>query len=286
MARPLRIEFPGAVYHVISRGNGRQTIFRDNWDRERFLSVFALVVERYNFICHAYCLMSNHFHLLLETPDGNISQGMRQLNSQYSQGFNRRHETVGHVVQGRYRSVLVEKESYLLELCRYVVLNPVRAGLVENPFQWKWSSYRATTAISTAEVPDFLSVDWILSLFSAKDRRKAISAYRRFVRAGLNVPGTLAERFKKDLILGDERFVGRFRELLRGKSVLKEIPRVQRFAARPPLEEIFRGATDKRSRNRSICEAHVHHGYKMNEIAQLLGIHYSTVSRVLGKAEM
>src|SRR4030042_5793823 len=129
MARPLRIEFPGAVYHVTSRGNARQTIFIDDEDRGGFLDLLSIVVERFNWICHAYCLMGNHYHLLIETPDGNLSKGMRELNGIYTQHFNRRHGRVGHVFQGRFKAILVEKDSYLLELCRYIVLNPVRAGI-------------------------------------------------------------------------------------------------------------------------------------------------------------
>ena len=154
MARPLRLEFPGALYHVTSRGNQRGNIFDDNDDRRQFLLVLQEVCHRYNWICHAYCLMSNHYHLLIETPDGNLSQGMRQLNGVYTQYFNRRHGRVGHVFQGRYKGILVDKNSYLLELARYIVLNPVRAGLVRSAREWPWSSYRATAGLT--ECPGWL----------------------------------------------------------------------------------------------------------------------------------
>ena len=133
MARPLRIEFPGALYHVTSRGNARQRVFRDDEDREMFLATLAWVVERFGWRCHAYCLMDNHIHLLIETPQPNLSRGMRQLNGVYTQPFNRRHRKVGHLFQGRFKAVLVEKERYLLELARYIVLNPVRAKMVKTP---------------------------------------------------------------------------------------------------------------------------------------------------------
>jgi REP-associated tyrosine transposase len=126
MARPLRLEFPGAIYHLTGRGNARQKIFFADPDRELFLDTFGGVVSRYGWICHAYCLMANHYHLLVETPKANLSLGMRQLNGVYTQAFNRRHKRVGHLFQGRFKAILVEKESYLLELCRYIVLNPVR----------------------------------------------------------------------------------------------------------------------------------------------------------------
>ena len=126
MARPLRLEFPGAIYHLTSRGNARQKVFFTAGDRESFLNTLAGVVSRYHWICHAYCLMANHYHLLVETPKGNLSIGMRQLNGIYTQSFNRRHNRVGHLFQGRFKAIVVERDSHLLELCRYIVLNPAR----------------------------------------------------------------------------------------------------------------------------------------------------------------
>lgn len=130
MARPLRLEFPGAIYHVTSRGNARNAIFLDDEDRVLFLACLGAVVTRFGWWCHAYCLMDNHYHLLIETPEGDLSRGMRQLNGVYTQRFNRRHGRAGHVFQGRFKAIVVDRDSYLLELCRYVVLNPIRAGMV------------------------------------------------------------------------------------------------------------------------------------------------------------
>ena len=143
MSRPIRIEFSGALYHVTSRGDRREAIYEDDVDRERFLSVLGQVSEDFNWVCHAWCLMDNHYHLLIETPDGNLSKGMRQLNGVYTQYSNRRHRRVGHLFQGRYKAILIDGDSYLLELARYVVLNPVRAGMVKGPGEWPWSSYLA-----------------------------------------------------------------------------------------------------------------------------------------------
>src|ERR1044071_3112449 len=128
MARPLRLEFPGAIYHLTSRGNARHKVFFTDADRELFLKTLTGVVRRYDWVCHAYCLMADHYHLLVETPKANLSIGMRQLNGMYTQAFNRRHKRVGHLFQGRFTAILVEKESHLLELCRYIVLNPARNG--------------------------------------------------------------------------------------------------------------------------------------------------------------
>jgi len=131
MARPLRIEYEGAVYHVTARGNARSDIYLSDSDRELFLDALAYVVDRFGWVCHAYCLMDNHYHLMIETPQANLSRGMGQLNGIYTQRFNRKHDRVGHVYQGRFKSIVVDKESYLLELSRYVVLNPVRKDRVE-----------------------------------------------------------------------------------------------------------------------------------------------------------
>ena len=140
MARPIRLEFPGELYHIASRGDRRDDIYEIDADRKSFQSLFENVCADNNWVCHGYCLMSNHYHLLVETPDGNLSRGMQQLNGVYTQLFNRVHNRMGYVFQGRYKAIHVEKEDYLLELCRYVVLNPVRAGMVRSAREWKWSS--------------------------------------------------------------------------------------------------------------------------------------------------
>lgn len=169
MARPLRIEYPGAIFHVTARGNASQAIFQDDKDRQRFLGIHGDVVMRFNWICHAFCLMTNHYHLLIETVEANLSAGMRQVNGIYTQYINHRHHSTGHVFQGRFKAILVDKEAYLLELCRYIVLNPVRASMVEEPCSYQWSSYKAT--MGKGKPLNFLSTDWILSLFGEKRSR-------------------------------------------------------------------------------------------------------------------
>ncbi|MFN3480992.1 MAG: REP-associated tyrosine transposase, partial [Thermodesulfovibrionales bacterium] len=181
MARPLRIEYEGAVYHVTSRGNRQKPIFKDEVDRELFLSILEDVNKRYNWLCHAYCLMNNHYHLIIETPEGNLSKGMRQLNGVYTQMFNKRHKKVGHIFQGRYKAILIQKESHLLEACRYVVLNPVRAKIVQKPEDWKWSSYRGTVGLDNPH--SCLTTEWILGQYS-KRKRQAEKKYSEFVKAG------------------------------------------------------------------------------------------------------
>src|SRR5471032_3016666 len=184
MTRPLRLEFAGALYHITARGDRKVDIYRDDTDRAVWLQTLADVCARFNFVVHGFCQMGNHYHLLLETMDANLAPGMRQLNGVYSQYFNRRHALVVHVFQGRYKAILVQKESYLLELGRYIVLNPVRAHVVALPEEWPWSSYRLM--VSAAVAPPWLNTSWILAKFGAA-HAEAVDAYRRFVLAGVGL---------------------------------------------------------------------------------------------------
>lgn len=279
MARPLRIEYPGAVYHLTSRGNAFNDIYRDEIDRANFLDILNEIAKRYNWLCHAYCLMSNHYHLIVETTDANLSLGMRQLNGIYTQRFNKRHGLSGHVFQGRYKAILVDKDNYLLELCRYVVLNPVRANLVDLPERWKWGSYRETAGIS--KVSEFLTVDWLLSLFGS-DKKIAQQQYRKFVRAGISKKPPWDE-LEGQILLGSKEFVRQFKDLLKEKENLIEIPRQQRYVGRPDIEEIFADGENitKTSRNDKIYEAHIKYGYTLKEVSDFLGLHYTTVSKVV-----
>ncbi len=281
MARPLRIEFPGAVYHVTSRGNARQNIFFDDVDRQVFLKVLGNVVEKYNWLCHAFCLLDNHYHILVETQDPNLSLGMRQLNGVYTQRINIRHHRVGHLFQGRYKAILVEKNEHLLELCRYIVLNPVRADMVREPRQWQWSSYTATAyAIKPA---DFLSISWILSQF-AKNTNDARKIYRKFVAEGL-VKQELSpwKKLVGQIVFGGADFVADIQSRLSDAREIGEIPRAQRFPGRPALEDLFpnQKKKDKIVRNKQIKTAHMQYGYTLKEIADQLHIHYTTVSKVM-----
>ena len=178
MARPLRLEFPGALYHVTSRGNAQQAIFLDDDDRTSFLEELIRTIQRFHWICYGYCLMDNHYHLILETPEANLSRGMRQLNGIYTQRHNHRHTRVGHVFQGRYKAILVERDSHLLELARYVVLNPVRAGLCATAEAHPWSSYCATAGLT--DCPTWLAAERLLEHFGTH-RAQTLPAYQQFV---------------------------------------------------------------------------------------------------------
>jgi REP element-mobilizing transposase RayT len=279
MARPLRIEYDGALYHVASRGNARKAIYRDDEDRRIFLETLLYVNKRYNWLCHAYCLMNNHYHLIIETPDGNLSKGMRQLNGVYTQQYNKRHDRVGHIFQGRYKAILIEKESYLLEVCRYVVLNPVRAKAVVSPEEWRWSSYHGTSGMEKPH--PCLMTDWVLGQFSTR-KGLAEKKYREFVAAGIGEV-TIWKKVKAGSILGGDEFIDTLMGYIKGQRDIREIPKSQRYINRLGLKEIFLdGVVNMKSkRDKKIREAADKHGYSQKEVADYLGLHYSTISRLV-----
>ncbi len=283
MARPLRIEYPGAVYQVTSRGNEKKPVFKDEQDRLNFLNTLQHAGKRYNWICHAYCLMTNHYHLLIETPDGNLSIGMRQLNGVYTQLFNNWHGRTGHLFQGRYKAILIQKDSHLLEVCRYVVLNPVRAKMVETPEGYRWSSYLATAG-RTKPHP-CLTTDWVLGQFSGK-RGKAEQEYRQFVKWGIGKQSVWTD-VRGQTILGEEDFADRFIDHLRKHKEVPEITRSQKYLKRPALEKLFSEdiLRNKRKRDRRIADAVERHGYLQRELADHLRLNYATVSRLVSAQE-
>lgn len=183
MSRPPRPLVQDAFYHVTARGNRKAKIYLDERDYLTWHDLVALTADKFGFICHAYCQMPNHFHLLLQTPLPNLSDGMHFLNCVYSQNFNVRHGLTGHVFQGRFHSVLLEQEAHFLELARYITLNPVRAGMVASALDWRWSSYRATAGLIAA--PEWLDVATIRKRFHGDSDEQRICAYRSFVAAGL-----------------------------------------------------------------------------------------------------
>jgi putative transposase len=234
MARPLRLEFPGALYHVISRGNEKGAIFIDDEDRRDFTSILAAVISRETFLLHSYCLLGNHYHLLLETPRGGLSRGMHWLNGRYAQRFNARHERCGHLFEGRFKAILVEKESHSLELHRYVVLNPVRAGIVERPQEWKWSSYRATCGFVAA--PPWLEVSWTLRQFG-QTMSETRRGFVEFVEAAMEISAApILPRNR--LFVGSRPFRTEMQARLGTKACDDEIPVSERTLTAPELADI------------------------------------------------
>ncbi|HSU98266.1 MAG TPA: transposase [Gemmatimonadaceae bacterium] len=284
MSRPLRLQFPGALYHITSRGDGREPIYLDDSDRGEFLAIVALVCERYHWSCHSYCLMTNHYHLLIETQAATLSRGMRQLNGVYTQRFNRAHARVGHVYQGRYSAVLVQRERHLLEVLRYIVLNPVRAGMVSAASEWSWSSYRA--AIGLVPSPPWLLTDGLAAIFGsgAEGRRE----FTRFVDDGVGVPSCW-RNLKGQIYLGDSTFISDAQACIAADaSGLSEVPEVQkhrRHASSERWEEHYSVYRNMADRDRAIVDAFMSGGGTMRAIGEHFGIHYSRVSRIVSNAE-
>jgi putative transposase len=278
MSRPLRLEFAGALYHVTSRGNERKTIYHQEDDFDLFLKILSDVCEQFNWVIHAYCLMTNHYHLLVETPDANLSKGMRQLNGVFTQSINRKHHRVGHLFQGRYKAILVDKDAYLLELCRYIILNPVRARMVDSPCEWLWSSWH--NMVGSKASPPWLATDALLQLFSF-NRKQAIREYVLFVEEGRNA--TIWDNLQHQVFLGDDNFVEKYQPLQNERfGDLEEIPLKQRRSSPLTLQQYQAQST---CRNEAIMLAYKSGGYTLKEIGEYFGLHYSRVSRVVAKGK-
>ena len=278
MARPLRIEFAGALYHVTARGNAQADIFVDDADRQQFLGLLHHTVDRCDWYCHAYCLMGNHYHLLIETASPTLAKGMKFLNGTYTQTFNRRHQRVGHVFQGRYKAILVQKDAHLLELARYIVLNPVRAQMVHTARDWPWSSYRATAG----QVPPLacLTTDWVLAGF-AKTQAVAQQRYREFVQQGKGQPAPW-QQLKNQIYLGDDDFVEDMQCKLDPGQSLKDIPKKQKQSAVKPLSYY---AERYKERDKSMAHAYRSGHYTLEQVGAHFGVSYATVSRAVRALE-
>lgn len=277
MTRPLRIEFPGALYHVTGRGDRLNSIYRDVTDRYVWLEVLDLVCTRFHFVIHAYCQMTNHYHLLVETVEGNLAQGMRQLNGIYSQRLNRRHDLVGHVFQGRYHAVLVQKEAHLLELARYLVLNPVRARMAETADEWHWSSYHFM--LDATGKPAWLNAEWLLGQFGVSSVQ-AVEAYRQFVAAGSEIESPLA-RIQYQLVLGDDGFASQHRGHEEPAGFVA-ISRTQRRIAALTLPQYQASIAD---RDEAMAKAYFSTAFTMAEIGTHFGVSPKTVSRAVKRHE-
>jgi REP element-mobilizing transposase RayT len=208
VARPLRVQFEGAFYHITSRGNRRERIFIDDGDRERFIECLRRTRQRFGIVIHAFVLMDNHYHLLIETPLANISKSLHHLNCAYSQHFNRRHQCIGHVLQGRFKAIIVDRDEYYLELIRYIHLNPVRAGIVSSVDLYRWSSHRAIIDARHAKIwQDIFDPKLILSHFGRR-KSEALHEYKRFINAGIGLGGDdVFKGLSLGYILGSSGFV-------------------------------------------------------------------------------
>ena len=288
MVRPLRVEYENALYHVMSRGNERRRIVRDDMDRQRRLDWLRRSVETYGWRLHAFVLMDNHEHLYVQTPQANLSAGMQFFNGSYTSYFNRRHRRVGHLFQGRYRAQLVEDEGHYLELSRYIHLNPCRCGLAGRAQQWRWSSYAGY--VDARRRLTWMTYDRVLGEFGRLRGGKAAArrAYRQFVNAGLN--DSLESPWKHaayGLVIGSEKFVEQVCNRLDGRKSDSALPQLASLRSRPSLAAIVSAtaslfgmsASDLTSRQRAddasrAVAAHLaraRYGYGPREVAAALG---------------
>ncbi len=285
MARPLRIEFPEALYHVTARGAEKKSIFQERDDKLTLLKRVSVVSERYGFIFYAYCIMDNHYHLLLETPLGNLSRGMQNLNSTYAQWYNKRHDRCGPLFQGRFSAYLIEKDNYLLAAARYIVLNPVKAGIVGDAMSYAWSSFRYM--MGKRDCPEFLDVRAILECFS-QDPKTACRLFRSYV--GLGLDEDEPDYLEKGPVRGSDQFMDTAEEKVTasGNVSKKEISRKERFFNRPDLSCLFSEPGDRHLReirNTKIGAAFLQYGYSQKEIGDYLGLDHSTISSIIRKQE-
>ena len=294
MARPLRISYPGAFYHITSRGNEQKNIYKSNRDREKFLDYLESATRRYDAVIHAYCLMDNHYHLLLETPSGNLSRIMAHINSACTSYFNSKLKRFGHLFQGRYKAILIEADEYAKELSRYIHLNPVRANLAETPEQYEWSSYCYYTGKKKA--PEWLNMDFILGYFG-REVSEAKKNYKNFVGILIN------KQYESPLInvisstiLGTQGFI----ELIKDKylSAQKEdrdVPALKTLSRKITIKDIFDEVDriikeDKKlSRNIKLYLSRRHTAERLDDIGRYFGIGGSGVCqagrRISGQLE-
>ena len=285
MGRPLRISFPGAFYHVTSRGNERRSIYQTNRDFEKFIGYLESATERYGARIHCFCLMTNHYHLLLETPRGNLQAILHHLNTGYTNYFNTKKKRVGHLFQGRYKAILVEKDPYALELSRYIHLNPVRAQLVKDPLRYPWSSYSAYG--EKKKRWSWLYIDFILAQIS-RNKRKALRGYREYTQRG--IAENIEDPLKKTVastVIGSEKFIEWVRERwVKREMVDREVPAIRNLAKRPDLSLILHecekgfGKASLESRRMALYLSHHLSGLSLREIGEFFGgISISAVSQ-------
>ena len=218
--------------------------------------------------------MGNHYHLIVITPEANISEFMGYLNSVFAQFSNRRHKRTGHLFGDRFKPILIDNELYFRVAIGYVLMNPVTAGLVNSPGDWRWSSYRATVGL--APVPSYLSLDWLDAAFEASSREQSQKLFADFL-----VAPSLGESWLEQPAVGSPAFASKVRDHIGLTLYMASLPRSYRALNQPPLESLFARAWTKDARGRAMLRAHVVHGYKMSEIARFLDLHPSSVSRIV-----
>ncbi|MDY7037197.1 MAG: transposase [Thermodesulfobacteriota bacterium] len=300
MGRPIRIQYPGALYHITSRGNERRDIFVNDNDRQKFLGILSDYHDRYGIVLHCYVLMDNHYHLLLETPLGNLVKVMHGLNSNYTGYFNRRYARTGHLFQGRYKAIIVDKDAYLLELSRYVHLNPVRAGIVNRPGKYAWSSYPGY--IRKSKRVDWVEYVWILSHFGPGG--KAVQTnYRQYVTGAIEKDqDSPLKQLYGQVVLGDDEFIEKIKVLLKKEKISEEIVERTKLTDYPRPDKILGAVAsafgqpqyrlvEKQGRNNTAKKVAIYLMKRYTclgnkEIAHVFGgLHYSAVSKAVARLE-
>ncbi|MEK7699881.1 MAG: transposase [Planctomycetota bacterium] len=296
MARQLRIVFEGAFYHITSRGNLRDRIFFDDKDREMFLEILKKTKERYGYLLHAYALMDNHYHLLIETPKANMSQIMQNINTSYTVYTNRKHQRSGHLFQGRFKGIVVDKDEYLITLSRYIHLNPVRAGIVQRPEDYRWTSYRAYINKTQETLVDITDT---LSCFS-ESKTKAVRLYRKFCETGIGIEENPFKDVAAGLILGSKKFKAKVMKFLGKIKAHEELPQIKRLTEQVPIDrviktccsfyekkedDLLKRGKDKRERQIAIYLSKVLSGRKNIEVGSFFGIKGPAVSGAIKAIE-
>jgi len=300
MGRPLRLEFEGALYHITARGNERREIFRDDDDRTAMLGIISGAIKRYNLKVYAYVLMSNHYHVLLETMEPNLVKVMHDIQTAYTQRYNHRHRRIGHLFQGRYKSILIDKDTYLLELSRYIHLNPVRAGIVELPQDYRWSSY---CRYMGEKVDSWVDVDWLLGWFEEGNAGRASEMYRAFVEDGIGQSkGEVFKDMWGGFVLGRANYIKEIKRHMKEKVISTEMPREINRCVGPRIEDIEEEVArrygvvkeelkEKRKGNIEAAKVAIYLSRKMTVygISQIAGYfggrHYSMVSRLVREVD-
>jgi len=283
MARPLRINYPEAFYHVTSRGNERKNVFKSKRDREKFFGYLESATQRYDAVIHSFCLMDNHYHLLIETPSGNLPQIMRHINGSYTTYFNVKRARSGHLFQGRYKAILVEIDEYAKELSRYIHLNPVRAKMVKTPEEYEWSSYQFYIGLQKS--PEWLFRDFILGYFGGKVST-AQKGYRSFVSAMVNEEyDSPLDEVVCSTLLGSPNFISFIKDkFLSGKKPDKNLPALKELVEKASMQDIFdevesilgKQPTLARNIKMFLCQRYT--GEKLKDIGTHFGIGESGVA--------
>ena len=260
----------------MTRGNRKSAIFEDDYDRDRFIDIAAEAAARHCVRIYAECRLGNHYHQVVQTPRANLPDYMSYLNGGFTQFSNYRHQRIGHLFNGRYKALLIDDSLYLRIAAGYVLANPVKHGFVDQPGEWKWSSYRATAGLEPA--PDYLYLDWLIEAFPSASLEDAQARLCRYLQAPTISD---AEEWIDRPLIGSSEFEGELRHHIGTTLFMASLPRSYRALARPPLSDLLRSPVTKAERNRVMLRAHVLHGYRMSEIARALCMHPASVSRVV-----